>query len=75
MKVKIHRKEILDLCNWKHEDIGTFIKFLDGLCVDGYLIADGETVPIILGNSIPQTDHLCGKLCKPDTCNFTRIKN
>lgn len=44
MKVKIHRKEIIDLCNWKHEDFGCFANFLNGLLKDGYLECDGEIV-------------------------------
>lgn len=42
MKVKIHRKEIIDLCNWKHEDFGVFAKFLDALSVNGYLVCEGS---------------------------------
>lgn len=42
MKVKIKGTDILNLCNWKHEDFGKFVAFLSALMEDGYLIVDAE---------------------------------
>lgn len=51
-KVKVNRKDIANLCNWKHEYFGIFASFLDDLCdKDGYITVEGisiiETEPLL----------------------------
>jgi hypothetical protein len=73
MKVKIHRKEIIDLCNWRYENFGMFAKFLDGLLVDGYLICEGSTD--VVQTIIADNGHLCGlncSICRKGIYNFPK---
>lgn len=48
--MKIHKENIIKICNWKHPDFGTFASFLDGL-------GNGDCIEI----PEPQTMDLCPK--------------